>query len=274
MVELKAISAEVIADSINTETGDRLTTFRIILPKFILAEFNTHRMISRNFSSSRAIPGKKLRSMVLKNPVAPVHWGANQKGMQAATELKGFKLWLAKKVWLWSRFPACAMHRIGESLGMHKQIVNRLIEPWSWAEGIVSGTEWENFFLLRTHATAQPEFRALAIAMKAALDASTPKPLAVGDWHIPLVDSREFSDQAVALNVSAARCARVSYFLREGKRSDVRSDVDLCRRLAAANPKHLSPFEHQAQAIPGAHANFRGFQQYRSILEQSVDKLF
>ena len=50
-----AYHAEVLIDSVNP-AGQRLTTFVLRFPRFVLSEFNTHRMFSRNASSSRAIP--------------------------------------------------------------------------------------------------------------------------------------------------------------------------------------------------------------------------
>lgn len=262
------ISAEILADSINTATGDRLTTLRIVLPRFILAEFNTHRMLSRNFSSSRAVPAATMRSRVLANPVLPASFGSNQPGMQAGHELSGVRKAIARGAWLWARYPACAFHWIGEIAGLHKQVLNRLLEPWLWAEGIVSATEWENLFLLRCHPDAQPEFQVLAIAIRDAIAASTPKQLSPGSWHIPYITEGELE---TIKRVSAARCARVSYYLRDGKVSSVDADLKLCDRLAGSDPKHLSPFEHQAIALPHSvfSGNFKGWKQYRKELENS-----
>jgi hypothetical protein len=266
------ISAEVIADSLNPQ-GDRLTTFRVVFPKFILAEFNTHRMLSRSFSSSRAIPAKKMRSLVLSSPVIPTSFGGNQKGMQATGELVGWRWLTAKWTWLGARYPACVFHWLAEKLGLHKQVCNRLIEPWVWVEGVVSATEWDNFWLLRCHEDAQPEFHLLALLMRHALKDSAPKDLKEGEWHLPFIDADSQGEKAQM--VSAARCARVSYFLKDGRRSDIDADLALCDRLSGSSPKHLSPFEHQAIALDSHQrcGNFVGWKQFRAGVENDPDIL-
>lgn len=265
------ISAEVVADSLNVETGDRLTTFRILCPKFILAEINTHRILSKSFSSSRAIPLKKMRSRVIQDPAIPVEFGQNKKGMQSGGSLIGWQLQLARQCWLLARFPACFFHWLGEKAGLHKQVCNRIIEPWVWAEGVISGTSFENFYKLRCHPDAQPEFLVLAIAMRDAQMKSSPKHYHAGLVHLPFIDEDEWSSTNVAnlKMISAARCGRVSYYLRNGKRSTLAEDVAFCDRLAQSNPKHLSPFEHVATAMEtdGQSGNFRGWTQYRKEIE-------
>lgn len=259
------IDAQILADSINTKTGDRLTTFRVRIPKWLLAEINTHRALSRNFASSRAIPSKKIREQVIQDPVIPVWWGVNQKGMQAESELSGLRLWAAKKSWMWARYPAVIFHWLGERLGLHKQIINRILEPWMWADGIISATEWRNFFKLRTDAAAQPEFKKLADAMKSCYDVSDPRKLKPPEWHVPLVSFN--ADPATdVIQISAARCAKVSYLLRE-RSSNWDEDLKLHDRLA--NSGHWSPFEHQAYALPNSerNGNFVGWMQYRKQFE-------
>jgi hypothetical protein len=263
------ISASILADSINTATGDRLTTFRILCPKFILAEINTHRMLSRNFSSSRAVPSKKMRQRVIQDPVIPVEFGKNQKGMQSGGTLSGWRLALARQCWLLARYPACLFHWLGELVGLHKQVCNRIIEPWVWAEGVVSATEWDNFFELRCHKDAQPEFRVLAEEMKFLYDISKPWKAHPGHSHLPFVRGQQEHNVEHDKNVSAARCARVSFYLRDGKKSTLDEDLKLCKRLAGSSPKHLSPFEHVATALPTSErvGNFVGWQQYRKEIE-------
>lgn len=78
----KTYAANIILDSI-TEDGDRLTTIEGIFPRCILAEFNTHRMFSRNSGSSRAIPVAKTIREIVEDPYVPHKVGVNQSGMQA-----------------------------------------------------------------------------------------------------------------------------------------------------------------------------------------------
>lgn len=269
--EKSKISADIIADSINTATGDRLTTFRILCPKFILAEINTHRMLSRNFSSSRAIPAKKMRQRVIQDPVIPVEFGRNKKGMQSGGALSGWRLTLARHCWLLARYPACFFHWIGELIGLHKQVCNRIIEPWVWAEGVVSATEWDNFFKLRCHKDAQPEFRVLAEEMNFLYRAWQSNYVNPGYIHVPFVDKSEKESHCLRYQqiMSSARCGRVSYYLKDGKKSDIAQDIPFCERLAGSSPKHLSPFEHVATALESSESigNFKGWRQYRKEIE-------
>lgn len=276
------IEAKILADSLNAATGDRLTTFQVRVPKWLLAEINTHRALSRNFASSRAIPAKTIRRQIINDPFVPVYFGANQKGMQANFELTGWRLVLAKHLWKLARFPACGFHWLGEKLGLHKQIVNRLLEPWMWADGVISGTEFKNFFALRNHPDAQPEFRDLANQMQTVYESNIPSLLFPGQWHLPFVGVDEQivhpvvgtddliippNDPDILKKISSARCARVSYLLRDGKRSDVEADRNLYDRLVGAFPGHWSPTEHPAQAMPTSerYGNFVGFKQFRKF---------
>lgn len=262
------IEAKILADSLNAATGDRLTTFQVRVPKWLLAEINTHRALSRNFASSRAIPAKTIRKQVIKDPVVPVYFGANQKGMQSQAELTGWRLVLAKQIWKLARFPACGFHWLGEKIGLHKQILNRILEPWMWADGVISGTEFRNFFALRNHPDAQPEFGELARQMKLLYDSSQPRILQIGDWHLPYIEPEDLTSyhEQVEL-ISSARCARVSYLLRDGRRSNAEADLELFNRLVGAFPGHWSPTEHPAQALPTSdrYGNFVGFKQFRKF---------
>jgi hypothetical protein len=265
------ISARVVLQSRNAETGTLLTTLRVFCPKFILAEINTHRLLSRNFSSSRAIPAKTTRSRVLANPVIPVSFGQNQSGMQSSTDLSGLRLWAAQKSWMWSRYPACLAHWVGEKAGLHKQVCNRIVEPWVWAEGVISGTDWENFYKLRCHSDTQPEFQDLAVKMRNASVSHEPQTLRPGLYHLPFILEEEYGqyDLQQLKVMSVARCARVSYYLRDGARSSYESDLKLFDRLAGSDPKHLSPFEHVAccSKNPGRFANFKDWIQFRQEIE-------
>lgn len=267
------INAEIIADSLNISTGDRLTTFKVRCPKWIIAEIGTHRALSRSWTSSRAVPAKKLRQMILKDPVVPTHWGANQKGMQAKEELSGLKLAIARRLWLLARYPACLFHwLLGDVVGLHKQICNRLVEPWMWADGVLTATEWKNFFKLRNHPDAQPEFGKLASIMQAAYEANEPQRVRPGEWHLPFIQEgdRSFLQFDIHLiQISSARCARASYYLHDGKLSDPEKDLELCDRLIGSDPKHLSPMEHpaMASATRDRFGNFMGWKQYRKTIQ-------
>jgi hypothetical protein len=270
-----AILARVVLDSIN-ESGDRITTFEVTFNRYILAEFNTHRMLSRNSASSRAIPSWKIIDAVLHDPAEPVSWGANQSGMQARQELSGWRRWAARGLWRAARYPALAMAWLMGKVGLHKQVTNRLLEPWMWHTAIVTATELDNFFGQRAHPDAQPEFQALAYAMRSVRLGSVPQLRRRGEWHLPLLTPAEIdlahSDPLwleTYVKVSAARCARVSY-TRHNDARDLELDVELYEKLRASKRDglpHWSPLEHPARAEPGCGfvGNFRGWVQARKL---------
>lgn len=263
-----AYHAEVLLDSINP-SGQRLTTFVLRFPRFVLSEFNTHRMFSRNASSSRAIPTTRLMEQLREDPVLPVEWGRNQAGMQARDVLDAEAARAAEAGWLQARDAALLHAEQLRATGVHKQIVNRVLEPWMWTSVIVSSTTYDNFFTLRCHADAQPEIKRLADLMRAAFVASTPVAHASGDWHLPFTGP---DDAALPIEerkqVSVARCARVSYLTHVGTR-DIDADKRLYRQLLDAG--HWSPFEHVAVAAPDSTRfnNFAGWQAFRHQMEQA-----
>jgi thymidylate synthase ThyX len=283
-------TAEIIADSIN-ECGDRLTTFVLTYHRMIHSEFMTHRMLSKNSSSSRAIPVDKMIAKVIADNVYPLHWGANQKGMVADSEISEMRQEEARSIWDSERNSAIAHARALASIGVHKQVVNRLLEPFSTITVICSGTEYQNFFAQRCHPDAQPEIQALANLMKLEYDASVPRQIKAGERHIPFVKSvyyqglteyydngithDELSDHQKSLDkiikIAVGRCARVSYLNHDGDRN-IQDDIKLHDRLLSSKPAHLSPFEHIAIAMPNSdhYANFTGFQSYRYQLENAI----
>lgn len=275
------IKAKVIEDSISEE-GKRITTLEVTFHRYILSEFNTHRVFSRNFSSSRAIPTKKLLEQVRTNPAMPVHWGKNQTGMQAHEELEGIALEEAKKQWRFAAIDAADNAERLANLGLHKQLVNRCVETYLYVTGIVTSTEWDNFFELRDHPDAQPEFRVLAKEMRKALNESLPNHLGWGEWHLPyvkesekLIATNDYYDSMLWQKVSAARCCRVSYLKHDGTTPSIDEDLALFDRLAGSIPLHASPLEHQATPcnIPMDDAysgNLKGWIQYRKLWEKEM----
>ena len=264
-----AYSARVLLDSVSP-AGVRLTTLEVTFPRFVLAEFNTHRVFSRNSASSRAIPTAKLLERLESDPAIPLEWGRNKAGMSATEVLAGDEADEAKRVWLAARDGAVAQARRLLDLNVHKQELNRLLEPFLWHTVIVTATEWENFFELRCAPTAQPEIRRAALKMRDAIAQSRPRSVELGEWHTPLVqDDENTLDSETRRRVSAARCARVSYLTHEGKRETSR-DLELFERLR--RERHLSPFEHVATPSGDSafHANFRGWIQFRREIENST----
>lgn len=256
-------SARVLADSISPQ-GKRLTTLEVTFPRYVLAEFNTHRMFSRNSASSRAIPVKKQLERIIEDPFVGDHWGSNQPGMQAGVELEGEAREQAIAIWREAgRAAVKAAEQLSE-LGVHKQRTNRLLEPFMRHTVIVTATEWSNFFALRAHPDAQPEIRDAALAMRDAMDASEPVELGYREWHTPLILPDEDFPVEDRIKISVGRCARVSYLTHDGVR-DPAKDIELYERLVEGG--HMSPLEHVA--TPNIYGQFQqgnliGWHQHRA----------
>ena len=299
------IHAKILLDSVNP-AGDRITSWVLTYPRFFHSELMTHRCFSRNAASSRAIPVKKMIEEVKNSAAMPIFWGKNQSGMQAKEELddivKDKQIFVspvgnsvdptklavtakhaAKHEWLAARDSAIKHAEKMLELGLHKQIANRILEPFMHMTVILTGTEFENFFALRAHPDAQPEFQDLAYKMLQMYQDNSPNKLKEGEWHIPFgdkldntrllpiatsgqaamfVDEVEDRMELLKLKIATARCARVSYLNFEGK-DDYIKDIELHDILA--NSGHWSPFEHCAQAMAKSEysGNFKGWTQYR-----------
>lgn len=256
---------KIIADSL-APSGCRLTTMQITLPRFILAEFNTHRMLSRNSASSRAIPVEKRIAQVRANPFVPEAFTANRRGMQGGDPLEGEAAENARHTWITAAGIACAEAERLAALGVHKQYANRLLEPFLWHTCIVSATEWSNFFALRCHPDAQPEIQRIAYMMRDAYEAGTPANVPHGGYHLPYIqpDEQDRPPRELA-KLSVARCARVSYLTHDGQR-DAGKDLELYERLTKGSGSgHWSPFEHVARAACDRvrSGNFIGWYQFR-----------
>lgn len=269
------IAAEIVADSFNAATGDRLTTWRLTYPRFIHSELMTHRVLSRNAASSRAIPMSKMLAAVERDPAMPVHWGSNQPGMQAGAELQGPEREEVEHRWLEGRKDAMRCASDLSLAGLHKQIANRVLEPWMHMTTLVSGTEWLGFYRLRAHPDAQPEFQALAYRMLEVYLAAEPVEVRDGGWHIPFGDQMpEGLTLDERLKVAVARCARISYTVPDQPAVDFPVERDLALTARLASSGHWSPFEHVARALPAYDAgtftgNFRGWAQYRHDLDRA-----
>lgn len=270
-----SIYAKVVADSISA-AGKRISTLELQYPRFIHSEAMTHRVFSRNAMSSRAIPVAKMIEQVRNNPAMPVHWGANRPGMQAREELAGTARESAIFLWHRAAQQAADLAQQMTDFGLHKQVANRVLEPFQWMRTLVTATEWDNFFELRAHPDAQPEFQKLALAMRDAMGATEPvkrHSMAVdgSSWHLPYVSDEERATYRteVLLKLSTARCARVSYLNHDGEKPDFAKDIELYERLVGSVPRHASPAEHQAKAgfSDDPSRNFRGWTQHRAFIE-------
>ncbi len=304
------IKAEIIADSLN-EHGQRLTTFVLCFPRIVLAEFNTHRMLSRNSASSRAIPFEKMLKRLEEDPFLPIRWMKEHKGMQGTEYFDNLDGMEATEdelnlIWIEARDAMMYYSQKLSSRGVTKQICNRLLEPFIWHTAIVTASDWENFFALRAHEAAEIHIQDLAHKMLEAYNTSAPKQLRAGDWHIPFGDKMEasrivamthqntfetrWSDriEQAKIQIATARCARVSYLNFEGK-DDYGADVKLHDMLLKSG--HMSPFEHCARAMSkveyeelhkheygdlraqrGWSGNFQGFIQYRKMIKDENKK--
>lgn len=252
--------ATVLADSISPD-GVRLTTLWVTFPRFILAEVNTHRMLSRNSNSSRAIPPERQIAAVRENPFVPETFNKRVKGMGVGEAIEDQEA--ARRIWLLARDDAADAAEYLLGLDCDKSRINRLLEPFLWHSAVITATEWDNFFALRDNPQAQPEFQITARLMREVMERSEPVPVYPGEWHLPGVGAEELNDAMVQADdandkrvvaqaweywkrVSAGRLARWTSYDRTDY-EEPESAVFRCNKLIPSF--HLSPLEHQATPI-------------------------
>lgn len=253
----EGISASIIADS-TTVSGTRLTTFEFVFPRIILAEVNTHRMLSKNAASTRAVPVDAIIAMVEESPAMMVHWGSNNPGMSSKQELKDLRLESAKLTWKAAAKSAINFVKVlTDKVGIngHKQWAGRILEPFTMTKQVISGTEWANFFWLRNHPDAQPEFAELARCANSAMSLSLPKTLRAGEWHLPYVQFKDgyyYTDEDAILSledakkISVSACAQVSYRKLDDTLEKANKIFGMLNIGSTEKPCHASPLEHQA----------------------------
>lgn len=290
---MNRITARIIADSAIDCCGTRLTTFELEYPRFIHSEFMTHRMLSKNSASSRAIPVKTNIENILKGCAIPIHWGKNQRGMQSLKENNepvriNNQSFSREEAWNLSMNSAIGYATAFDLAGYHKQIVNRLIEPFQTIKVICSGTEYENFFELRRHPDAQPEMHTLANNMFDAMKLSKPRVIypqisrnssCMKWWHLPYLSDEDLegcenyaltnnniSPEKVAIALATSLCAQVSY--RKENR-DIQKAIELFEKFSTSKPIHASPFEHIARPIMDIDRNMFDIDQSRYITHRS-----
>lgn len=267
-------TVEIVADSIS-KANIRLTTFSLKYPRIIHGELLTHRVFSRNSSSSRAVPVSKMIKEVEEDPFIPQVFLKNQKGMQALEPVENQDE--AKAEWLFGRDMAVVTAKNLNELQVHKEYSNRVLEPYSYISVVVTATDFNNWFGLRYHPDAQPEIQELAKLMWEKYSTSSPEYIPEGFWHLPYVEREQDYDLTENQIISVARCARVSYKNHEGNTSSYEEDVALFNRLLDHNPVHASPAEHQAMATGDPNiksGNFSGWIQFRHTLENHTVKEF
>jgi len=284
-------SAKVLCDSLNPAVdttlarldASRLTTMELTYPRCIHSEFMTHRAFSRNAASSRAIPVAKMLKDIREEPFIPINWGKNQKGMQAWEELSQNQQHQCRLDWLEARDYAVMYAERLNDRGLHKQIVNRIVEPWMWITVIATGVDraWENFFSLRCHKDAEPHMQEIAYMTREAYDGSVPTIRSMtGMDHLPLISMRDIDEcrdsntpRDSLRQISTGRCARVSYLTHDGRR-DIAEDIALHDRLAASG--HWSPFEHIATATTttnlGGNFGTRWIQYRKTFAKECCEK--
>lgn len=263
-----AYEARILADSISP-AKHRLTTFLVTFPRIVLAEVNTHKMLSKSSASSRAIPVLRRIRDVEADPFVPEAFGRNQGGMVPGAALEGDADAAARLHWGRAQAAMVAEASNLDSINVHKQYANRLLEPFSWHTAIISGTDWPNFWHLRVHPAAQGEFSKAAAMMLDLYNSSRPHSLEHGEWHLPFVDDEERARQhpesslpATPLDwakVSVARCGRVSF-----NRHELRDfDKDVARAEEFAKNGHMAPLEHAAR--PMAPWELDAYEQYEAL---------
>lgn len=258
---MTTISATIVLDSYSNQYDTRLTTIHLRYPRFIHSELMTHRVLSRNARSSRAVPVKKMIEEIRNDPVIPLYWHKNIPGMQGhedcdekiqiwkPTEHYGFipRLMTREEAWLFARDRTLEVAEAFDKAGYHKQVVNRLLEPFMHIDTLVSSTNWGNFFFLRDHKDAEPHFKDLAVAVKEAMGKSEPRIFHdYRTWHLPYItqEEKEIYDLETLKKISSARCARISYVPFDGNGS-VEKELERYSKLASI-PLHASPMEHVA----------------------------
>lgn len=282
---MKEISARVVAHTASDYHDTDIITLELVYPRFIHSELMTHRVFSRNAASSRAIPTLKQLEDVREAPAMPERFGANQRGMQddgrdhnAPVELldrQGNVFPCSpERAWHEAAIAASEYAQGFHAAGYHKQVANRLIEPFVWMKTLVTSTEWANFFELRAHEAADPTFQVLAKLMASAIADSEP---GYATHHIPYISDEEIEEfgqePELLMMASANRCKRVSYNTFDGKRLSIEAEAAECREMIDASPRHASPLEHPAVVLPRDDlfsGNFRGWWQFRQIVEKKL----
>lgn len=262
---------------------ENLWTFELTYPRYIHSEFMTHRVMSRNASSSRAIPVSKVIKQVESNPVIPPKVYMNKAGMVGDVEADEATTTAFYNLWLDAAHNACKIAKDMEELDIHKQHINRILEPFQFIKVIVTATEWDNFFNLRLALDAQPEMQDLANAICNEMDKFKNKDFGYIKGNsalitVPYVTEDDLEilgddcDYRTLMKISAARCARVSYNNHDGSKPDIKKDLELFDRLYKSG--HMSPLEHTCfrDDCYTHNANLIGWASLRYILEASEEE--
>lgn len=288
-VQVGQCVATLISYLYNSETDTTAYTFELVYPRIIHSEFMTHRMFSRNAMSSRATPLMTMIKSLDEEHYKPKEFLKNQSGMVGGEPLNEVDQKYAKGYWESAYYRVREIAESLNNLGVHKQYVNRLLEPFAFIKVIVTATEWDNFFKLRLAPDAQPEIQDLAKAIKESMALEDKLELAVGSscGSLPYITKedvkelnevgKEFSyyDSGIMdIAVSVARCARVSYYKHDGAKPSIIEDLKLALRLFESG--HLTPSEHVVFIRDGSKPkikNLKGFFTYRDMVEWNQDMI-
>jgi hypothetical protein len=256
------ISVVLIKDSIS-DSGKRMSTFEIEMPRLILPEWNTHRAVSKNLQSSRAVPFDSAIKMVEESIFEPVHYGINEPGMVSRAEFQGESLVMVRGLWKMAKATTISIAKMLSVYKPHKQWAARILEPYMMSKAVSTATDWDNLIWLRDDDDAQPEIRDVAKGLKFCLENSKPFHLKEGEWHLPYVGTyrddsgnihyvgyvgQEGVDISVedALKISASCCAQISY----RKLNDTKEKaIEIYQKLFSGRKPHMSPTEHQGTPI-------------------------
>ncbi len=289
------ISARVVAASYSLKSDVEIITWELEYPRIIHSELMTHRVFSRNAASSRAIPIAKVLEQVRNNPAMPVHWGKNQAGMQAKEELTGEDLDAVIAAWEMSALGASGWAENMQKANAHKQVVNRILEPYQFIKVVLTTTEVDNWFWLRLHEDADPTIQELARCMRSSWLLSRAAYLKPGQWHMPYFEDGVWYEGCGtsledALKISSSCCAQVSFRSLD---DSLEKANKVFGKLIESEPVHASPTEHQATPMKSVPAgtlphgceegvthvdrngrywsgNFRGWIQHRQLIPNNV----
>ena len=295
-MEVEIILASEAAD--RHANNPPIFTIRARYPRIIHAEVMTHRVFGRNARSSRAVPIGRMLEEIRTKPFVPWHWGKNQKGMQAGQEWDALvclpnspnEFKSREIAWQEASVVALEYAEAFNQAGYHKQLVNRLLEPFMFIDVLITSTEWANFFWLRDHKDAEPHLQDLARLIQNAMELASFQQLKPGEWHLPyitpedylkiqdFITAPEISNSTVLYflrKISAARCARISYAPFDGDASYKR-ELERYNTLVQSDRIHASPLEHQAMpdvrnsrgewAFSRLHGNLVGWVQNRKSI--------
>ena len=258
------ITVTALLKSVNVHNGKKMMTLRVKYPRIIHAEKLKHSQLKCNTSSSRAIPVKQNNQYILSDVAMPVRFGKNQSGMQDCGELDNpvvidGKSYTPQQAWEYAAGLMCKVSDAFADAGYHKQVCNRLTEPFQYTEAVFSGSEWANFFWLRCDQDADPTIKVLAdLCFQAYADDDDWQLLSHGQWHLPYVDCKFIDGEQVfyqedkqltlqeAKLISMSTCAQASYRKED---NSLEKALVVEGRLFSGKKVHASPSEHQAMAF-------------------------